>query len=488
MPVNQDYGYCRLCKAQATWAIKAAGVTGEAASIMPFLRQVRHQQLFFANMQRPRNGGPPVGKEGRRVLKPRPVPEPVQLRTPWAQLRLAEAPRVLSRYDHRRRDLTNPTLDLARRRARTIGEARGWTRWVTLEVNRALVILLSGHLPGEKIRYSEMFDGLRHFGLNIKRTAEVLGQLDLLDDDRIPAFESWLERKLDGLTDGIRQDAEDWIRTLRDGGPRSRPRDLSTVWTYLNEARPVLLDWSARYDHLREVTRDDVLAVRDQLEGAKRHHTLSVLRSLFRHCKKNGTNFRNPTSRIRVGRQDYGVILPLDPHEVRAAVDASTTPAAQLALALAAIHAARPKTVRELLLEDLDLGNRRLTLAGRVRPLDDLTRDAILAWLDHRRQRWPNTTNPHLIVSQHTAMDTCPVSGVWITNALRGQAATLERLRVDRQLEEALTHGPDPLHLAEVFGLDETTAIRYAAAARQILERPLEADPATSPRTRGSTP
>ncbi|WP_265737603.1 hypothetical protein [Actinacidiphila soli] len=27
--------------------------------------------------------------------------------------------------------------------------------------------------------------------------------------------------------------------------------------------------------------------------------------------------------------------------------------------------------------------------------------------------------------------------------------------RVDRKLEEALTHGPDPLHLAEVFGLDE---------------------------------
>ncbi|MFD7785467.1 hypothetical protein ACFV4Q_20595 [Streptomyces nojiriensis] len=38
---------------------------------------------------------------------------------------------------------------------------------------------------------------------------------------------------------------------------------------------------------------------------------------------------------------------------------------------------------------------------------------------------------------------------------MRGQDATLERLRVDRQLEEALIHGPDPLRLAEVFGLDE---------------------------------
>lgn len=56
-----------------------------------------------------------------------------------------------------------------------------------------------------------------------------------------------------------------------------------------------------------------------------------------------------------------------------------------------------------------------------------------------------------------------------ISAAMRGQDATLERLRVDRQLEEALTHGPDPLHLAEVFGLDEKTAMRYADSARALL-------------------
>jgi hypothetical protein len=61
-----------------------------------------------------------------------------------------------------------------------------------------------------------------------------------------------------------------------------------------------------------------------------------------------------------------------------------------------------------------------------------------------------------------------------VTKALRGQAATLERLRVDRQLEEALIHGPDPLHLAAEFGLDQKTAIRYAASARQLLETAAE--------------
>ncbi|MCT9010580.1 hypothetical protein [Streptomyces rhizosphaerihabitans] len=55
-----------------------------------------------------------------------------------------------------------------------------------------------------------------------------------------------------------------------------------------------------------------------------------------------------------------------------------------------------------------------------------------------------------------------------------GQGAALERLRVEQQLAEALTHGPDPLHLAEVFGLDEKTAMRYADCTRQLLEAAAE--------------
>lgn len=66
-------------------------------------------------------------------------------------------------------------------------------------------------------------------------------------------------------------------------------------------------------------------------------------------------------------------------------------------------------------------------------------------------------------------MTTGPVGKFWASTALRGQAATLERLRVHRQLDEALVHGPDPLHLAMVFGLSEATAIRYAASARALL-------------------
>ncbi|KPC59127.1 hypothetical protein [Streptomyces chattanoogensis] len=57
-----------------------------------------------------------------------------------------------------------------------------------------------------------------------------------------------------------------------------------------------------------------------------------------------------------------------------------------------------------------------------------------------------------------------------LSNLFRGHNATLDRLRADRWLDEALDRGPDPLHLAAVFGISAATAIRYANSARSILE------------------
>ena len=149
------------------------------------------------------------------------------------------------------------------------------------------------------------------------------------------------------------------------------------------------------------------------------------------------------------------------------------------------MHAARVKAIREIRLDDVDLGNRRIVIGGRARPLDDLTRQVLLEWLAHRGARWPSTANPHLLVNQQSANGTGPVStSYFATTALRGKAATLERLRVDRQLQEALACGPDPLHLAAMFSLDPKTAIRYAENARQLLITAAEEyDPAVPSRS-----
>lgn len=70
-----------------------------------------------------------------------------------------------------------------------------------------------------------------------------------------------------------------------------------------------------------------------------------------------------------------------------------------------------------------------------------------------------------------------PVSHIWILN-LRGLPGTIERLRIDRLLEEAIASRGDPLHLAEVFGISDGTAIGYAANALKLLSSAAEPDAA----------
>ncbi len=47
--------------------------------------------------------------------------------------------------------------------------------------------------------------------------------MGVLNDDRHPPLEDWLERQLDGLAPDIRDDTEAWLRILPDGGPATGP-------------------------------------------------------------------------------------------------------------------------------------------------------------------------------------------------------------------------------------------------------------------------
>ena len=51
--------------------------------------------------------------------------------------------------------------------------------------------------------------------------------------------------------------------------------------------------------------------------SAGRRHTLVALRSLFAHAKKTNAIFRNPTSHIKVGHQESGVLQPLRPEHLQ---------------------------------------------------------------------------------------------------------------------------------------------------------------------------
>jgi hypothetical protein len=143
------------------------------------------------------------------------------------------------------------------------------------------------------------------------------------------------------------------------------------------------------------------------------------------------------------------------------------------------VHAARPKAIRELTLDDdIDLPDRRVILAGHRQRLGELTHDTLLAWLEHRRATWPDTASRHVLVSRISALGTGPVSPDYPgKHQLRG--ISLKHIRRDRILAEALATGADPLHLALVFNIDHTNAMAYANAARNLLTGP--AGPALSP-------
>lgn len=474
-PLKWDY--CRLCWCLARLHAKTTvGQPPAEAEVRARLNAVRHHQLFFMGLHYRRGSAPTAPRRrGRRGAVRKPPPAPAwRPSAGWRQLPLfGQIPRDYGRLDPAAVDLASPWLAWAKYLAYQLAEARGWGRGIRFAVNRGLAIVLTEYVEGDVIRHSEIFTPLRALDLRFGHTATVLEEMGIFLDDSEPSFERWLAERLEGLAPGIGAEAERWTRVLHDGGPRSLPRQQSTVWLYLNGARPALLGWSDRYDHLREVTREDVLTHLKTLQGHHRRDPLGALRSLFTWAKRTSLIFRNPTSRIKVGQNEYGVLQPLAPAQIDRSVAAATTPAARLILALAAVHAARVAQIGTLMLDDLDIANRRLTIAGRARPLDDLTLKLLLG-LEHRRSRWPNTANLHLLINNQTATKTGRASNHWISTAMRGQDATLERLRVDRQLEEALTHGPDPLHLAQVFGLDEKTAMRYADSARALLEQAAE--------------
>jgi hypothetical protein len=78
------------------------------------------------------------------------------------------------------------------------------------------------------------------------------------------------------------------------------------------------------------------------------------------------------------------------------------------------------------------------------------------------------------VLISETALGLQPVSKGYFHYHLRRHGVDLDRIRRDRILHEALTVGPDPLHLTLVFNLSHTAASRYADIAQHLLDGQLE--------------
>lgn len=310
-------------------------------------------------------------------------------------------------------------------------------------------------------------------GLGGKRVITFLAERNLLLPDpanQIDSNQQTVERALDAMPAAFADDVRRWVTVLRGEGRRHhQPKTWHTIKNYIYFVRPVLLDWQHEVAGLREVTRDHVDLAIKQRKGNIARGIHVGLRSLFRALKQERIIFRDPTRGIVVSAV---LILPknIPSDRLRGLLDQAHRPVTKVVLVLAAVHGLRPTDINRALLEDLDLSAGRLVIrraTGRhLIHLDELTHGIIAAWLRHRRERWPESTNPHLVVSRQTAMDARrqSTSPSTLLTMVEPFGVTVSALRADRILDEA-RQTADPVGLMRLFGICDGTAMKYIYAA-----------------------
>ncbi|UXY26070.1 hypothetical protein [Streptomyces sp. HUAS TT20] len=192
------------------------------------------------------------------------------------------------------------------------------------------------------------------------------------------------------------------------------------------------------------------------------------LRSLFRALKRERVIFRDPARGVSVACT-VNVPRRIPSDRLVGLLDKAPTAMAKV-VGLVAIHALGPQEIRHQFLTGLDRPAGHLVVRRRcgdhVVHLDELTMKLLSDWLRERAERWPRSTNPHLIVTQVTAVDPNgpPVSEDGLRLIFRRLGIQPRTLRIDRLLDEA-HETADPVHLMRVFGISDTTALKYVRAA-----------------------
>ena len=186
VPLKKNY--CRLCWLQAALQAANPPVVTEAD-----LAGVTHHQLAFAGTTKDARSSlrrTPTRSAATSHGEPR-VHGCLQMRRWWAVAAASTRTRASLRWAAHA-EPANPALVRMRQMAQVMSQAQSWNTKLVAELNRALVVLLSGHADDQQLRYSQLVDVLHRYGVSITRVAEVLSRGGLLDDDRVPAFESWL--------------------------------------------------------------------------------------------------------------------------------------------------------------------------------------------------------------------------------------------------------------------------------------------------------
>jgi hypothetical protein len=220
----------------------------------------------------------------------------------------------------------------------------------------------------------------------------------------------WIEATLDALPQPVASEVRAWVDVLRSQGRREGEfRSWDGIRRYLAYVQPVLSDWTASgVATLREITQQQAEDAVNALSGHARRQLAIVLRSLFRSLKRQRVVFRDPARNLPVG--DLKGMPRSVPSDLLAGLlDHAATPLGRLTVALAAVHAVSGHDMRTIRTADVDLDRGTVEIRrGLLRHtlyLEQFTHRLAAEWLTYRHRRWPASTNPHLLVSQKTALD-----------------------------------------------------------------------------------
>lgn len=467
---------CRLCWSQ-TFAQARAGLPRDVRTAN------RHgQQLTLVGMSDPRKGYRPHPRRNYRRAKDQigapdtparrepPTPDPHQL--DLLAYHPIEDPARSYGFGAPPSSRLADQLDQL---ACDHGIQFGWSQRQTIRARITLQVLQAKHtIRSTPINASDVAALAQH-GLSIRMALAVLAENDLLVDDRIPRLEAWFPAQIADLPDPMADEMRTWFRVLRHGStthPRSRPRSPFTISTRTHWVRPTLRAWAdAGHRSLREITRDDVLAVLPS-EGNPRAKLGAALRSIFTTLKRHRVLFTNPVARMSMGNFERRIPMPLDTSTIRDALN-STDPAAAAITALVGIHGLRGAEACALRLTDVRDG--RLHLPDRTVLLAPAATARLASYLRYRNERWPASPNPHLLIHTRSAPSLEQVQVPWLTDQT---GVSTQALRQDRILAE-VDAGADERRICDFFGVTIETAAHYVAT----VNHPDLDNPPTSPRT-----
>lgn len=340
-------------------------------------------------------------------------------------------------------------------------EARGWKEATTKAVTQAMALLAQ---QGPDYPNQETFAELRRLRLPVSRVREFLAA-----QGAVPANQTELPCRIRGQIAGLPApmdiELSAWVEVLEGHFGRGRPLQRDTIRHYVLAVAPALAQWSATHTSLREITTDDVAAEVADLQGARRVFTTVALRSLFGALKDRRLVFVDPTRALGPGRFPQVPVLGLDASSRSSLLSKLDRPDHRLVVLLAGVHALSRADMCTLTLDDVDLDAKTIVVRGTRRPLDRIVEGHVVDWLRIRRDRWPRSANPHLLVSYKSAYGIGPVSVGYFKGVFANLPTTAAGLRADRLLAEANDGGGDPLRLVRLFGLSHAGALRYCTSS-----------------------